>query len=289
MPPAQTRPEDAPIEITAGRIQAGGDDSTELSEQVEFRRGDRSISAERATYDRGGQRVEVNGRVTYRDPELMVYGENAEVDTETEEIRFAGAGFEMPLRPARGSAEEIKITSEAVVTLSDVNFTTCPGERPDWQLIASEIALNIDDGFGTARSVKLKFKGVPILYSPYVTFPIDDRRKSGFLTPHFAKRDRTGLDFAVPYYFNLAPNRDLTLEPRYLSKRGVQVNTEFRYLLPGSSGQINFEYLPDDREADRTRRYVNLQHRSTPSEAGSSTPVSRKFRTTLISRTLARA
>lgn len=265
--PPPTDDSKQPIEITAGRVSAGGDDSTEFSNQVEFKRGDRSISAEQARYDRVGQRVEVTGRVTYRDPELTVYGENAEVNTDTEEILFGGAGFEMPLRPARGSAEQIKITSKAVVTLSGVNFTTCPANHEDWLLTASEIALNINDGFGTARSVKLKFKGVPILYSPYVTFPIDDRRKSGFLTPSFAKRDRTGLDLAVPYYFNLAPNRDLTVEPRYLEKRGLQVNTEFRYLLPQSSGQINFEYLPDDDQTGSTRRYVNLRHRSTFADA----------------------
>jgi LPS-assembly protein len=266
--PSSTEPAAAPpttpadsgqIEIQAGRVQVGTDDNAEFSDQVEFRRGDRSISAERASYDRAGQRVEVAGRVTYQDPDLTVYGENAEVDTENEEIRFSGAGF-MPKRPARGAAKEILVTRAGTATFSDVNFTTCPGERPDWEFIAGEISLDTDKGFGTARAVKLKFKGVPILYSPYITFPIDEQRKSGFLTPHLAKRDRTGLDLGVPYYLNLAPNYDMTLEPRYLSKRGTQLNTEFRYLLDASSGQINFEYLPNDSEADRTRRYINFAH-----------------------------
>jgi LPS-assembly protein len=101
---------------------------------------------------------------------------------------------------------------------------------------------------------------VPILYSPYFTFPIDDQRKSGFLAPQIAERERTGLDISIPYYFNLAPNYDLTLEPRYLSKRGIQINSDFRYLLPRSEGQFAWDYLPHDDQTDEARGYVNLQH-----------------------------
>jgi len=94
------------------------------------------------------------------------------------------------------------------------------------------------------------------------TFPIDDQRKSGFLTPDISERDRTGFDLIVPYYLNLAPNYDLTLEPRYMSKRGLQLRSEFRYLTPSSKGQIDYEYLPDDKEVDAARRYLNLRHES---------------------------
>ena len=127
--------------------------------------------------------------------------------------------------------------------------------------MAKEIGLDIDEGFGTARGVRLEFKGVPIIYAPYMTFPIDDRRKSGLLTPRFSQRDRTGLDISAPYYLNLAPNYDMTLEPRYMSKRGVQLNTEFRYLLPRSDGRVNVEYLPDDSETTR-RSYMTYDHQT---------------------------
>ncbi len=252
---AQTR-----VEISAGQVDLSGEEGVEFFDQVEFRYGDRTISAETATYDRAEQRIEARGTVLYRDPDVTVYGEEAEVDTENEEIRFTGAGFDIPQRPARGTAETITISGNRTIALSSVNFTTCPADQTDWELMAASIELDVDEGFGTARGVKLEFKGLPILYAPYITFPIDDRRKSGLLTPEFSKRDRSGLDISAPFYLNLAPNYDMTLVPRYMSERGVQLNTEFRYLLPRSEGRLNLEYLPDDSDTNDRRSYLTYDH-----------------------------
>ncbi|HEY5624321.1 MAG TPA: LPS assembly protein LptD [Gammaproteobacteria bacterium] len=252
-----------PIEIVAGEVDLSNAEGVEFLNQVEFRYGDRSISADSAIYDREDGSISVRGTVSYSDPDVTVYGEDAEVDTENEEILFTGAGFDIPARPARGSAQEISIRSDQTIAFSTVNFTTCPQGQTDWELMAGDIELDIDEGFGTARDVKLEFKGVPILYAPYLTFPIDDRRKSGLLTPRFSERDQTGLDISAPYYFNLAPNYDLTLEPRLMSKRGLQLNTEFRYLSPGSEGLFSFEYLPDDSDANRRRSYLSYDHQTT--------------------------
>ncbi len=257
---AQDSEEPTRVEITAGQVDLSGEEGVEFFNQVEFRYGDRSISAESATYDRAEQRIEARGAVSYTDPDVTVYGEEAEIDTGNEEIQFTSAGFNIPARPARGSADTIHISSDRTMALSSVTFTTCPEGQTDWELLASDISLDVDEGFGTARGVKLRFKGVPILWTPYMTFPIDDRRKSGLLTPSFSKRDRTGLDISVPYYLNLAPNYDMTLEPRYMSERGLQLNTEFRYLLPRSDGRLSFEYLPDDSETNTTRSYWTYDH-----------------------------
>ena len=252
--------EETRVEITTGQVDLSGEEGVEFFDQVEFRYGDRSISADSATYDRAEQRIEARGTVSYTDPDVTVYGENAVVDTGNEEIRFTGAGFDIPARPARGSADTINISSDRTMELTAVTFTTCPAGQTDWVLLASDIGLDVDEGFGTARGVKLRFKGVPILWTPYMTFPIDDRRKSGLLTPRFSKRDRTGLDISAPYYLNFAPNYDMTLEPRYMSERGLQLNTEFRYLLPRSDGRLGFEYLPDDSDTDSKRSYLTYDH-----------------------------
>ena len=156
----------------------------------------------------------------------------------------------------------------------------------------ASIELDVNGGVGTARGVKLDFKGVPILYAPYFSFPINDERKSGFLTPDISSRDRTGFDLAVPYYLNLAPNYDLTLEPRYMSKRGTQVRSDFRYLLPNSRGEFGFEYLPDD---DETQHDAPLRQSAArvavrrARSAGGAGRDSRKSRTTPTSRTSAAA
>ena len=270
LPPQESGQDDAAedatepdrIEITAGQVDLSSEEGVEFFDQVEFRYGDRSITAENATYNRAQQNITASGTVAYTDPDVTVFGKDAEINTESREIRFTSAGFNIPQRPARGSADEISIRGDQTMALSAVNFTTCPEGQTDWELMAAEISLDIDEGFATARGVRLEFKGVPIIYAPYMTFPIDDRRKSGLLTPRFSQRDRTGLEISAPYYLNLAPNYDMTLEPRYMSKRGVQLKTEFRYLLPRSDGRVNFEYLPDDSETDSRRSYLTYDHQT---------------------------
>jgi LPS-assembly protein len=250
---------DETVEISAGHVELETGSGAQFSDQVEITYGDARITAERATIDERNQSIEALGTVRYTDPDVTVYGEDIQVDTERDTIRFDAAGFDMPARPARGSAEEILIQSDSTLSLKSVLFTTCPAGNNAWELKARDIVLDPNTGLGTARGMKLDFKGVPIFYAPYFTFPIDDQRKSGFLTPDISDRDRTGLDLSVPYYLNLAPNYDLTLEPRYMSKRGTQLRSEFRFLLPRSEGQLDFEYLPSDDEVGFTRRYVNLQ------------------------------
>ncbi|MGD8810459.1 MAG: LPS assembly protein LptD, partial [Gammaproteobacteria bacterium] len=194
------------------------------------------------------------------DGTVTVFGEDAFFDSDSGEARFGAAGFEIPQRPARGSASAVEINDlEDTVALRDVRFTTCPIEAMAWELQANDVDFDLAGGTGTARGMKLKFKGVPLVYSPWFTFPLNDERKSGFLVPGFADRDRTGLYIAVPYYLNLAPNYDLLVEPRYLSARGTQVSNEFRYLLPNSTGALGFEYLPSDSETNTDRSYVNLR------------------------------
>ncbi|HSC13477.1 MAG TPA: LPS assembly protein LptD, partial [Gammaproteobacteria bacterium] len=202
------------------------------------------------------------GRVEVKGPEATVFGEDAHYDPDIEQISFSAAGFELPTRPARGSAQQIEVTSDGRISLASMLFTTCPPENVAWEFSAKSAELDVNAGVGTARGVKLDFKGVPVLYVPYFSFPINSERKTGFLTPVIGGGDRTGFDVAVPYYLNLAPNYDLTLAPRYMRERGTQLNSDFRYLLRNSRGEFGFEYLPEDEETKAVRRYANLQHES---------------------------
>ena len=248
--------------IDAGTFRfSSADSSGEYSDQVEIRFRDNVISAERATYDAEDNRVSAIGEVTLRNPDVTVFGQDAVFDADREQVTFAAAGFDLPRRPARGSAESIVIDrQDESLSLSSVLFTTCPPDNVAWELRADDVRLDVEQGFGTARRMRLEFKGVPILFAPYFTFPIDDRRKGGFLVPELAERDRTGLDVSIPYYVNIRPNLDMTLTPRYMTERGLQLASELRYLLPRTEGQLDFEYLPNDDETQSTRRYVNLQH-----------------------------
>jgi LPS-assembly protein len=258
--PAEAPREDGTLEILTKHI-----DSVSLNEatlgDVEIRYGEGKITAEGLALQADGG-ADLTGRVEVRGPEVLVFGQDAHYDPEAEKVSLAAAGFDLPTRPARGSAQQIELTSDSRVSLASMLFTTCPPDNVAWEISAREAELDVNAGVGRARGVKLDFKGVPVLYVPYFSFPINAERKSGFLTPDISKRDRTGFDLSVPYYFNLAPNYDLTLEPRYMSSRGTQVRNDFRYLLRNSRGEFGFEYLGNDKETNTERRYATLVHES---------------------------
>jgi LPS-assembly protein len=252
--------DDETVEIIASRIGEVSSTGAVFGE-VQIRYGDGTLTAQQATLEQDGE-FDLLGRVELKNPEVLVYGEDAHYDPDAERISFGEAGFDVPARPARGSAQQVEVTSDSRISLMSMLFTTCPPDNVAWEISAKSAELDVNGGVGTARGVKLDFKGVPVLYVPYFSFPINAERKSGLLTPDIGSRDQTGLDIVVPYYLNLAPNYDLTLAPRYMSDRGTQLRSDFRYLMPNSRGQFGFEYLPEDDETKTTRRYANLQHES---------------------------
>jgi LPS-assembly protein len=257
------------IEVTFGQLDASAFGGAEFTGNVDVRLRDQRFSTDSARYDRGANFFEFEGRVEYRDSDVAVFSENARFDSESREASFGNSGFELPARSAHGSASSIEIDRvDQTVSLRDTLFTTCPMEAMAWQLTANDVELDLDDGIGSAHGMKLKFGKVPLIYAPYFTFPLNDERKSGFLTPSFANGDRTGFYIAAPYYFNLAPNYDLLVEPRYLSARGLQIANEFRYLMQRSEGQFVYETLPSDDKTGLDRNYLNLQHETFFGEDG---------------------
>jgi len=150
----------------------------------------------------------------------------------------------------RGSAQYAKREETAIIRLKDGTYTSCePGEN-SWHLKGNNVTLNPATGFGSATNVTLRVKDIPVFYTPYIHFPIDDRRQSGFLAPSIGSSSDTGLSLQTPYYFNLAPNFDATLYPHLMTDRGLLMGGEFRYLTRSSEGQIGAAYL-DDSNDDR--------------------------------------
>lgn len=165
---------------------------------------------------------------------------------------------------ARGDAERVDLEGENQIRLTEATFTTCKPGNDDWYLRANEIRLDYDTDVGTGHDASVHFLGVPIFYTPWVTFALNNERKSGFLAPSYGTTSDSGAEISVPYYWNIAPNMDATFEPRILTKRGIQLGTEFRYLNSAFGGLYRgndvFEYLPHDREANRDRWGVALSH-----------------------------
>jgi LPS-assembly protein len=173
---------------------------------------------------------------------------------------FHGAEFELLDRSVRGAAGDVRMRQQGLLELNDVSYTACPPGNEDWLLSADEISLNQRTQIGTGRGVRLDFKGVPVLYTPWISFPVGDQRKTGVLFPVIGNSGSSGTMLAVPYYWNLAPNRDATLMTRYYSSRGLRLDPEFRYLTDSSRGILYGEYLHDDTQVDDSRSFVELRH-----------------------------
>ncbi len=244
------------IESDGAEITRRGD-ATLLGE-ILIRQGSRTLTAEDATYDAATQSFKVDGHVGYRDGNVRIRGESGTWNGQRGG-RFTESEFELPARPARGSAAELVLTPQGDLQLEQVTFTTCPAGNEDWLLRAASIDIDRERAQGTGRSVRLDFKGVPLLYLPFMSFPAGTGRMSGFLFPSLGTSSSSGFEFTLPYYLNLAPNYDATIEPTLLARRGVALGGSFRVLTERSRGRLEGRYLPSDQVAERDRGYARLQ------------------------------
>jgi LPS-assembly protein len=263
IPPAPDRSR-APIIIYANELDASKTREGEARGEVELFRLDQHLATEQVLFDPVKEIVTLPGAVAYQDTQVWLKGEEGHYNFTEESGQFSLIDYGLIASSANGSADSIELIGGHTSKLHSIVYTSCPGEQPDWQIYARELELKHEEGRGVARGAKLKFKGVPILYAPYFTFPIDDRRKSGFLYPSFGHSSDIGLQFGVPWYWNIAPNQDATLEPRYFSKRGFSLNGEYRFMTPRTVGSINFDYMPHDKVTNEDRYHYLIQHRAFP-------------------------
>ncbi|APC17254.1 LPS biosynthesis protein [Pseudomonas frederiksbergensis] len=266
----KTNKSDAPtfVGAKASRYQQEEQVAT-LAGDVVMRQGSMQVEADEANLYQAENRGELTGNVRVRDNGALIVGDHAEVQLDTGEAQVDNAEYVMHQSRVRGSALYAKRAENAIIRLKDGTYTTCEPNSNAWQLKGNNITLNPATGFGTATNVTLRVKDIPVLYTPYIYFPIDDRRQSGFLPPSFSSSgNKTGFMLVTPYYFNLAPNYDATLYPRYMSKRGMMMEGEFRYLTKSSEGQFGAAYLNDDdterklqSDYEKTRYMYNWQHK----------------------------
>jgi LPS-assembly protein len=169
-----------------------------------------------------------------------------------------------PKQPARFfSAEHLRLENGKQALLSHARYTGCSGSHPDWWIQSDSIRLDQDKGIGEARDTTLFFKGVPLFYTPWLDFSLTGERKSGLLPPTIGSSTERGLEFQLPLYYTFAPNYDTTLTPRWMSKRGLQLNSQFRYLTPSHQGELNGEYLANDQVTGTERHLLSWKNTST--------------------------
>lgn len=223
------------------------DRSLLLEGDVRIRQGSFEVSGQRARYDQEQGRVSVEGPLISRGQGLLLTGDSAEYDMTSGRLELNTATFLLHEPGLRGSADRLSRLGDAEVLVESGELTTCGPHSNDWSVVASEIRLNRDEGIGTARHVRLQVLDTPVFYWPWISFPIDDRRKSGFLYPQFGSSSAGGGMFlALPYYFNLAPHYDATLTPQYMHGRGLLTEVEGRYLSRFGQTDLQLGYIADD-------------------------------------------
>jgi LPS-assembly protein len=167
---------------------------------------------------------------------------------------------EQRLTTASGKADRLEFQGESRMRLTNATYTTCTADDPDWYAKVADLNLDFDREVGEGRDASVVFKDVTLFYSPWLSFSLNNKRKSGFLAPTFGTSSKSGIEFTLPYYWDIAPNMDMTIAPRLMTKRGLQINSDFRYLNHNYRGVAHVELLPDDRLADRKRYGYSLLH-----------------------------
>ncbi len=216
-------------------------------------RGNQRLWADLVEYEQQTHILNGSGHLRYASPKMSLAADHASYDFLTDRGIFYDNRYELPARHGRGKASRIETHASDKTKLYAITYTTCAPPDPAWLLHAKRVVLDNDRETGYAYNAWLSFEGVPFLWTPYLSFPLTDKRKSGFLAPSLSQNSSGGLDLETPYYFNLAPNMDMTFTPRLITRRGLMFMDTYRWLLPGTRGQLHLEYLPHDRRADRSR------------------------------------
>lgn len=216
-----------------------------LSGEVLVQRADQILKAPAVSYDRHQDTLNADNTFTFWDPHFVISGSQIKLHS-NHQGEMENVSYWLFNQRARGQAHKLTRESQAKISLEQASYTTCDPDKEIWRLDASQLNLDNSTAEGTAHDVVIRLLNVPVFYFPYLWFPLNNDRKSGFLPPNLGSSDETGTEISLPYYFNLAPHYDATLTPRFMSRRGLLLKTELRYLTPLTGGQLELEYLPHD-------------------------------------------
>lgn len=261
---------DATVYVAADRMTLDESGQSDAEGDVVVRYGQNLMRADSVRVSAGRDNVELSGGVLLQDPAMTLEADKAALTLDGSGSHIVNARYAMHDAHARGSAATIERSGTWQVRIADGQYTTCEPGHDTWYLGAGEITLDQESGWGTARHMWLHVQSVPVLYVPWVTFPIDKRRQSGVLYPTVKVSSANGLDLAVPYYLNLDPQYDLLLRPRWIEKRGALLEGELRYLhgSPSNSvgqGSLGVGWIGDDALfGDRERHVVRFTHVGNP-------------------------
>lgn len=258
--PVLTGNERLPVFIDADQLQGRQETDVEASGKARLRTRDKALFADWLLYKSTENEVEAAGNVRLEQNGDVFEGTRLKLNVDTEKGYLQEPRFTLGAQGARGEAKEFIFVGENRYRIDQSRYTTCGPGQDDWFIRTRELDLDRNTEVGTARDASVVFMGTPFLYLPWMDFPLSSNRKSGFLSPTIATGGKVGAEFSIPYYWNIAPNRDATFTPHVMSRRGFMLGSEFRYLEPSYRGELRMEVLPNDLVSERDRYAVFARH-----------------------------
>ncbi|MGB2079672.1 MAG: LPS assembly protein LptD, partial [Vibrio sp.] len=251
-----------PIHIEADSAQAFGQNQATYSGDVEITQGNKNLKADTITVNQAQDNVTARGNVYFYDGQIQSVSNLAVSDLKGDRTELTDTKYQLLCQAGRGEAAYILKDGQAIYRMQDGSLTSCPVGNKSWRVKSASIDIDNNEQEATLKHTRFEILDVPVFYWPYVTVPIGDKRKTGFLYPNFSYGSDDGYEINVPIYFNLAPNYDLLTKVNVYQHRGVQLENEFRYLTRNfGSGAIKFDYLPSDRDYDDEDRWAfNYSH-----------------------------
>ncbi|WP_224077750.1 LPS-assembly protein LptD [Cupriavidus laharis] len=252
--------ENPPTFVSGDRLTGYNERGVELEGNAELRRGGAVVKGDKLTYDQDTDEAFAHGNARVSRGGALAVGPEARMKVEANEGYMLSPDYYFQQTGGTGKAERIDFVDKDRSVIKRATYTTCSPDNADWYFSARQLDLDSDRQVGVAYGGVLHFFDVPIAGAPVFSFPLNDERRSGFLSPLFGYGSKSGLDVTLPYYFNIAPNRDLTLYPRIMTSRGFMLGGDYRYLGQGYSGRLRAEILPDDRQTGTNRWSYSFQH-----------------------------
>lgn len=249
-----------PTFLRGQKLQGVAERETVVTGNAELRRGGTVLQADEIRYQQVEDVVKAQGQVRLIRDGNLYQGPSMRYEMDTDNGELGPGEFTLISTGGRADAERTEFQGKDLLKFFNTRYSTCRRGDDSWYLQAAQIDIDNNEGVGTARNAYVVFQGVPLLASPYLQFAINEQRRSGFLTPSFGVSSIRGVEIDAPYYWNIAPNRDYTLTPRVLSKRGLQLGNEFRYLEPGYNGITLLDLMPNDRPNGKRRWVFDSRH-----------------------------
>ncbi|MFW2373762.1 MAG: LPS-assembly protein LptD [Gammaproteobacteria bacterium] len=248
--------------ISAQQVENMTGDITRFNGDVQIDRHQLRLKADHISYQRKTETLSLSNNVHIDANNVSIDADNGWYDMANNKGEFSNTRYQIINPYFQGYSPTLIFESRQLTRLESTSFSSCPIDNRDWELKTRSLVLDNESQVGSATNASIWFKGMPLFYTPYLSFPLGDQRRSGFLMPSIGNSSRNGTEISVPWYWNIAPNQDMLLTPTNIVKRGLMLDSKYRYLSQNNNGNIDVQYLDKDQQTNSRRHFINIKHHS---------------------------